>query len=209
MNLFNQWHMLIIVSFNFHPRTHAFLEQWGLINYQVDADNKATPMGPPPTSHFHVLADTPSGLHPVQANKSGSQAKVRVHPLTYSTLSLVTIMLPIERYKRDVILSSNMAASIATEINIHLCKPLFTLLCVTVSPWTSPFVVQAHDDRVRAWCAMTALEIQVSLHNPTAMLENSMTSVKTLYTWAVIFHVSEYFITRDEFHNWCLLFNFS
>ena len=29
----------------------------------------------------------------------------------------------------------------------------FTLLCVTVSPRTSPFVVQAHDDRVRAWCA--------------------------------------------------------
>ena len=37
-------------------------------------------------------------------------------------------------------------------INIHLCKHLFTLLCVTVSPWTSFFVVQAHDDRVRAWC---------------------------------------------------------
>ena len=28
-----------------------------------------------------------------------------------------------------------------------------TLLCITVSPWTSPFVVQAHDDRVRTWCA--------------------------------------------------------
>ena len=29
-----------------------------------------------------------------------------------------------------------MTASIATEINIHLCKHLFTSLCVTVSPWT-------------------------------------------------------------------------
>ena len=45
-----------------------------------------------------------------------------------------------------------MAASIATEINIHLCKHLFTLLCVTVSPYTSPFVVQAHDYRMRTWC---------------------------------------------------------
>ena len=53
----------------------------------------------------------------------------------------------------DVMLSSNMAASIATAINIHLCKHLFTLLCVMVSPRTSPFVVQAHDDRVCAWCA--------------------------------------------------------
>ncbi|XP_069509855.1 SWI/SNF complex subunit SMARCC2 isoform X2 [Ambystoma mexicanum] len=47
-------------------RVHAFLEQWGLVNYQVDAESRPTPMGPPPTSHFHVLADTPSGLVPLQ-----------------------------------------------------------------------------------------------------------------------------------------------
>ncbi|NXJ36339.1 SMRC2 protein, partial [Ciconia maguari] len=47
-------------------RVHAFLEQWGLINYQVDAESRPTPMGPPPPSHFHVLADTPSGLVPLQ-----------------------------------------------------------------------------------------------------------------------------------------------
>ncbi|PVD36056.1 hypothetical protein C0Q70_03026 [Pomacea canaliculata] len=46
-------------------RAHAFLEQWGLINYQVDADTRPTPMGPPPTSHFHILADTPSGIAPI------------------------------------------------------------------------------------------------------------------------------------------------
>ncbi|XP_078580267.1 SWI/SNF complex subunit SMARCC2-like isoform X2 [Branchiostoma floridae x Branchiostoma japonicum] len=51
-------------------RVHAFLEQWGLVNYQVDPDSKPTPMGPPPTSHFHVLSDTPSGLQPVQPAKS-------------------------------------------------------------------------------------------------------------------------------------------
>lgn len=58
-------------SFFFHLfRVHAFLEQWGLINYQVDADNRPTPMGPPPTSHFHILADTPSGLQPVNPAKT-------------------------------------------------------------------------------------------------------------------------------------------
>lgn len=51
-------------------RVHAFLEQWGLINYQVDADNRPTPMGPPPTSHFHVLSDTPSGLQPINPPKT-------------------------------------------------------------------------------------------------------------------------------------------
>lgn len=51
-------------------RVHAFLEQWGLINYQVDSESRPTPMGPPPTSHFHVLADTPSSLVPLQPKVS-------------------------------------------------------------------------------------------------------------------------------------------
>ncbi|CAD7093415.1 unnamed protein product [Hermetia illucens] len=51
-------------------RVHAFLEQWGLINYQIDADLRPTPMGPPPTSHFHILSDTPSGLQPVNPQKT-------------------------------------------------------------------------------------------------------------------------------------------
>ncbi|XP_017275005.1 SWI/SNF complex subunit SMARCC1b [Kryptolebias marmoratus] len=47
-------------------RVHALLEQWGLINYQVDAESRPLPMGPPPTPHFNVLVDTPSGLAPLQ-----------------------------------------------------------------------------------------------------------------------------------------------
>ena len=38
-------------------RIHAFLEQWGLINYQVDADLRPTPLGAPCTSHFSLLGD--------------------------------------------------------------------------------------------------------------------------------------------------------
>ncbi|KAM4612571.1 SWI/SNF complex subunit SMARCC2 isoform 1-T1 [Polymixia lowei] len=55
-------------------RVHAFLEQWGLINYQVDSESRPTPMGPPPTSHFHVLADTPSSLVPLQPKASQTPA---------------------------------------------------------------------------------------------------------------------------------------
>ena len=51
-------------------RVHAFLEQWGLINYQVDIDARPTVMGPPPTSHFHILADTPAGLNPINPPKT-------------------------------------------------------------------------------------------------------------------------------------------
>lgn len=55
-------------------RVHAALEQWGLINYQVNPATRPTPMGPPSTCHFHVLVDTPSGLKPFEMNaKSKTQ----------------------------------------------------------------------------------------------------------------------------------------
>ncbi|WWC71622.1 uncharacterized protein I206_105580 [Kwoniella pini CBS 10737] len=43
-------------------RVHAFLEQWGLINYQVDPDTRPAALGPPFTGHFRVTLDTPKGL---------------------------------------------------------------------------------------------------------------------------------------------------
>uniref|UniRef100_A0AAR2LD61 SWI/SNF related, matrix associated, actin dependent regulator of chromatin, subfamily c, member 2 n=1 Tax=Pygocentrus nattereri TaxID=42514 RepID=A0AAR2LD61_PYGNA len=64
-------------------RVHAFLEQWGLINYQVDSESRPTPMGPPPTSHFHVLADTPSSLVPLQPK--ASQVLKHLQQMTHCT----------------------------------------------------------------------------------------------------------------------------
>ncbi|KAG9056250.1 hypothetical protein FS842_011286 [Serendipita sp. 407] len=43
-------------------RVHAFLEQWGLINYQVDPETRPSALGPPFTGHFRVILDTPRGL---------------------------------------------------------------------------------------------------------------------------------------------------
>lgn len=45
-------------------RVHAFLEQWGLINYQVDAESRPSLLGPQFTGHFQVAVDTPRGLQP-------------------------------------------------------------------------------------------------------------------------------------------------
>uniref|UniRef100_A0A665VYE7 SWI/SNF related, matrix associated, actin dependent regulator of chromatin, subfamily c, member 2 n=1 Tax=Echeneis naucrates TaxID=173247 RepID=A0A665VYE7_ECHNA len=67
-------------------RVHAFLEQWGLINYQVDSESRPTPMGPPPTSHFHVLADTPSSLVPLQP-KTPQVCKRSYTPATQQMMS--------------------------------------------------------------------------------------------------------------------------
>ncbi|KAI9672513.1 MAG: hypothetical protein M1817_003279 [Caeruleum heppii] len=47
-------------------RVHAFLEQWGLINYQIDPDTRPSNIGPPFTGHFRVTADTPRGLQTFQ-----------------------------------------------------------------------------------------------------------------------------------------------
>ncbi|KAF9267655.1 Smarcc1 protein [Marasmius fiardii PR-910] len=43
-------------------RVHAFLEQWGLINYQIDPDQRPATLAPPFTGHFRVILDTPRGL---------------------------------------------------------------------------------------------------------------------------------------------------
>ncbi|KAI5121703.1 hypothetical protein M0805_002096 [Coniferiporia weirii] len=43
-------------------RVHAFLEQWGLINYQVDPETRPATLAPPFTGHFRVVLDTPRGL---------------------------------------------------------------------------------------------------------------------------------------------------
>ncbi|KAK5162581.1 hypothetical protein LTR04_003354 [Oleoguttula sp. CCFEE 6159] len=47
-------------------RVHVFLEQWGLINYQIDPDTRPSNIGPPFTGHFRITADTPRGLQPHQ-----------------------------------------------------------------------------------------------------------------------------------------------
>ncbi|KAI9503376.1 hypothetical protein BX070DRAFT_225315 [Coemansia spiralis] len=54
-------------------RVHAFLEQWGLINYQSDADSRPSTIGPPFTGHFRISADTPRGLVPFQPSISSAQ----------------------------------------------------------------------------------------------------------------------------------------
>lgn len=54
-------------------RVHAFLEQWGLINYQADTESRPSTIGPPFTGHFRVSADTPRGLMPFQPSITSAQ----------------------------------------------------------------------------------------------------------------------------------------
>ncbi|BEJ17880.1 hypothetical protein CspHIS471_0701480 [Cutaneotrichosporon sp. HIS471] len=67
-------------------RVHGFLEQWGLINYQVEPDTRPAPLGPPFTGHFRVTVDTPKGLsnlHPGSKPGTGALGPVngvKPHP---------------------------------------------------------------------------------------------------------------------------------
>ena len=45
-------------------KIHAFLEKWGLINYQIDPRSKPSLIGPSFTVHFQGILDTPQGLKP-------------------------------------------------------------------------------------------------------------------------------------------------
>ncbi|KAI0236761.1 SWI/SNF and RSC complex subunit Ssr2, partial [Massospora cicadina] len=58
-------------------RVHGFLEQWGLINYQIDPESRPSNVVPAYTGHFRITGDTPRGLQPflpaVPLNKSPNQ----------------------------------------------------------------------------------------------------------------------------------------
>ncbi|KDQ58741.1 hypothetical protein JAAARDRAFT_34596 [Jaapia argillacea MUCL 33604] len=57
-------------------RVHAFLEQWGLINYQIDPELRPATLAPPFTGHFRVILDTPRGL---QSLHPGTRAPNHPH----------------------------------------------------------------------------------------------------------------------------------
>lgn len=63
-------------------RIHSFLEQWGLINYQVDPQTRPSNIGPPFTGHFRVIADTPRGLQPFQPGPNHFVAPGKPLPTT-------------------------------------------------------------------------------------------------------------------------------
>lgn len=57
-------------------RVHAFLEQWGLVNYQVDPTSRPSAVAPPSTSHFKITADTPKGLLPILPSANSAAKEI-------------------------------------------------------------------------------------------------------------------------------------
>lgn len=67
-------------------RVHRFLEQWGLLNYQIDPETRPSIVGPQYTGHFQVLLDTPRGLEPQVPAPPVQQSEGRDLPATSALL---------------------------------------------------------------------------------------------------------------------------
>ncbi|KAK6343317.1 hypothetical protein TWF730_010908 [Orbilia blumenaviensis] len=82
-------------------RVHRFLEQWGLINYQVDPEKRPNNVGPPFTGHFRITADTPRGLQPFQPGP-GSQISPEGKPLPATEKAAASASAPKAEIKSSV-----------------------------------------------------------------------------------------------------------
>uniref|UniRef100_A0A8C5SFT3 SWI/SNF related BAF chromatin remodeling complex subunit C1 n=1 Tax=Laticauda laticaudata TaxID=8630 RepID=A0A8C5SFT3_LATLA len=90
-------------------RVHAFLEQWGLINYQVDPESRPMAMGPPPTPHFNVLADTPSGLMPLHLRTPQVNRPSAGRSLEFQLMAFKTGEIPVHLKKTLLISAFSLA----------------------------------------------------------------------------------------------------
>lgn len=102
-------------------RVHSFLEQWGLINYQVDPDTRPSLMGPQFTGHFKVMVDGPRGLQPFEPpaksmlsegteEKEGEKTVVEATTLVDSTAPSINMEI-----RRNIYSSAADAASLQDE----------------------------------------------------------------------------------------------
>ncbi|RXW16027.1 hypothetical protein EST38_g9826 [Candolleomyces aberdarensis] len=104
-------------------RVHAFLEQWGLVNYQIDPEQRPATLAPPFTGHFRVVLDTPRGLqslhpgtrstNPGAGGAAGTNGAAKSGPTgTPASLELRNSIYQTSA-KSSLLVSSSKAASLA------------------------------------------------------------------------------------------------
>ncbi|EIW60875.1 uncharacterized protein TRAVEDRAFT_28313, partial [Trametes versicolor FP-101664 SS1] len=102
---------------------HAFLEQWDLINYQIDPDQRPAALAPPFTGHFCVILDTPRGLQSLHpgARPKDPNAQAAVNGATKPSPTPASLELRNSIYqtsaKSSSPVSSTEAASLANSAN--------------------------------------------------------------------------------------------
>ncbi|CCH40673.1 Chromatin structure-remodeling complex protein [Wickerhamomyces ciferrii] len=115
-------------------RLHAFLETWGLINYQIDPKTKPSLIGPQYTGHFQIILDTPDGLKPFIPENAkivniDQEEAIKVNGGTTSTNhdEPKDINVPINlELRRNVYDSSNDAIALNEQEKLNLNTKQFT-----------------------------------------------------------------------------------
>ncbi|KAK0467330.1 SWI/SNF complex protein [Desarmillaria tabescens] len=100
-------------------RVHAFLEQWGLINYQIDPDARPAALVPPFTGHFRVILDTPRGLqslHPGSKPPNPGAAAVNGAQKSNSSTNSASLELRSSIYQTSSKSSRPVSASEAKDL---------------------------------------------------------------------------------------------
>ncbi|OAG05984.1 SWIRM-domain-containing protein [Paraphaeosphaeria sporulosa] len=100
-------------------RVHAFLEQWGLINYQVDPQERPSNIGPPTTSHFRLTVDTPRGLQAFQPAPNSKVTEGKPHAGTERAAS----QQPTAKSETKTLVGRNIYESNGKEVSAEPDKP--------------------------------------------------------------------------------------
>ncbi|GAA5832703.1 hypothetical protein JCM11251_005727 [Rhodosporidiobolus azoricus] len=152
-------------------RVHALLEQWGLINYQVDADTRPSSLGPPFTGHFRILVDSPRGLAPLHPGTKPSSSSSPTNPTLRKDLIKTD---PSRPASSDLRLSSETAASLAEQAAAagdaaaqldpsRSLKPCHT--CGTTAPTVRYSSIKANGDVVLCTACYSEGRFPSSLHS--------------------------------------------
>ncbi|KAG6815995.1 hypothetical protein H0H87_009601 [Tephrocybe sp. NHM501043] len=145
-------------------RVHAFLEQWGLINYQIDPDARPAALAPPFTGHFRVLLDTPRGL---QSMHPGTRPSHPANPsATAPTPSATATPAPLElrsnisqtSAKASKPVSEPAAADLAASASATPAPAPASYSCDTCAADCSPLRYHSLKDKKYTLCAPCYLD---------------------------------------------------
>ncbi|KAK9379928.1 SWIRM domain-containing protein [Kockiozyma suomiensis] len=96
-------------------RVHAFLEQWGLINYQIDPETRPSAIAPPFTGHFRVIADTPRGLQPFNPGQGATVSAGQPHSSTERGIAGLPIKPDLNLEIRKTFYENSAATSLSAD----------------------------------------------------------------------------------------------
>ncbi|KAI8339264.1 SWIRM domain-containing protein [Chlamydoabsidia padenii] len=115
-------------------RIHAFLEKWGLINYQIDPTLKMSNIGPPFAGNFDIVMDMPKSLRPVQQSHPTTTEKSPIDLSSTSDDSTLNATRPSEETINSTTNdegASTIRSTKKIDLNLELRQSVYPLVTVS------------------------------------------------------------------------------